>query len=311
METTRRPITDWNAFPSDHRQRSYATLPLHRDLMISVVPGSLPGWDLCSRIVLNTGIIREAAAVSPADSPAEAFYFPKDDWHALTAHDLTVLGTDPQQLAQSMAKSLLIFSIPNQLYSRFWDLDLSTLLTHPNTSHPEYSSRYRAFISDIITYMINDLGFSISGDCSCTTIINKPGLRSTRYNPKFEQYTGLDIDNLGDFPIDNSYLLYTTACINLGDEVNYISFINLTLLRIFEVLNLEQTCPSIETASWASVVAKQFMATFPTYPIVKIGLAPGEGYIVPAGNIIYDRDTLGKIEPDINLSIRAIFSLPM
>jgi hypothetical protein len=183
------------------------------------------------------------------------------------------------------------------------------LLPHANPADPEYSSTYRAFTADIITHMVNELGLSISGQCACTTSINKPGLRSTRYNPQLDLYTGLDIDDVKGVGPDPGHLASTTACINMGDEVSHLSFMNLTLARMVERLKLqEQSIPADIPAS-TSASAKLFMHTFPTYPIIRLGIMPGQGYLLPTDQLIYDRDTLDNTGPDITLSIQAVFTL--
>ena len=308
MHMIRQPVSAANASASGSQQRAHASA-LDKDLTIAVMSNILPRLGLYSHLTLNSGTTREALPGSHATARHEACYFPKPDWRPLTAEELDLVVTNVGHLASSSTKSMLFFTIPDQLYSRFWDLDLAKLLPHANPADPEYSSAYRAFTADIITYLVNELGFSISGQCACTTTINKPGLRSTRYNPQLDLYTGLDVDDVKGMGPDTGHLAPTTASINMGDEVSHLSFINLRLARMVERLKLQEELIPAGIPASISASAKLFMQTFPAYPAVRIGIMPGQGYLLPTDPIIYDRDTMGKTGPDITLSIQAVFAL--
>ena len=159
------------------------------------------------------------------------------------------------------------------------------------------------FTAEIINFLTNDIGFAIAGDCTCITTISQPELRSTRYDPISRAYIGLDIDNFFHFSMDQRSTSPCTGFINLGDEPSYLLFINLTLGRIWQTLVSGQSRLACEQDMLPSSIARLFMAKFLYYPIVRLTIRPGEGYIVPTENIIYDFSTLGKLEADILLRI--------
>jgi hypothetical protein len=157
--------------------------------------------------------------------------------------------------------------------------------------------------------MINDLGLAISGQCTCTIVVNKIGLRSTRYDPERTIYTGLDVDNTSHMPLNEGPISQAVACINLGDEPTYFFFINLTMRRILEVLRFDRLLQASNSEESHTAGARLFLYAYKYYPVVRLALMPGEGVLIPAATVIHDGGTLEKTEPEILLKIGAHFIL--
>ena len=266
-------------------------------------------WILSSRLTINSGTICEKLEAVQVQNCGDIFFFPKNNWRCLTTSEHSILSINCQCAAQNFSESMLIFSIPDMLHAKFWELDIETLFAMPDISSPEHDSQYRMYLADIINYMINDLGLVISGNCTCTVEVNKAGLKSTRYNPVYNIYTGLDIENFSLPPVNEQRRSQSVACINLGDEVSYLFFINLTLRRMLEMLGCRGLSLTGSTPAYGSSLAHLFLSTFPHYPVMRLAIMPGEGVLVPVEHIIHDGGTLGKAEPDVLLKVRACFAV--
>ncbi|NJL10409.1 MAG: hypothetical protein HC908_10210 [Calothrix sp. SM1_7_51] len=171
-----------------------------------------------------------------------------------------------------------------------------------------YSNKdVQVFVGEIINY-INVNYLNISQDYSYVISINSPNLLSTTYDYRTEAYIGLHFDNFTHPPVNKRSLAPVRVAINLGDEDRYFVYINLTLIEIFDILEIPHSQESYQKFVFASSLANSFMKKFPCYPVIKLRLKPGQGYIAPTQNIIHDGYTLGTSDLDINLMLRAFCS---
>lgn len=261
-----------------------------------------------TNIELNGGVVCENLSFCPSQGSQYKVYFPKDNWRSPTELELfTLLHTAPLE-SEDLTDVLLAFTIPDELRMDFWELDIENILTE-SKSHQKLRGAYQAFLTDVVSCLTNNIGFSISGNISGTTIINNPGLRSTKNDPESDLPAGLNIDDVL-FQFDKQeYSSQSTVFINLGDESNYILFINLTIVRMRDML-ISRFAHKISGVNLcSSQIAKMFMECFPDYPVVRLTVRPGEGYLIPTEHVIHDFSTLGKTEIDVSLLIRASFSV--
>jgi hypothetical protein len=54
---------------------------------------------------------------------------------------------------------------------------------------------------------------------------------------------------------------------------------------------------------------QDFMTLFPSYPVVRVRIHPGEAYVAPTENILHDGSSIDMNAMDITFSIRGRFSL--
>lgn len=279
-----------------------SAIPLLKDVLL-VIHATLQGtWNVGDRLALNSGTICETTAF-----PQVRCFVPKHDWRPLDVEEMSFFVAPAACSSPSLTESLLVFALPYALQERFWDLDVEQLFGGVPTTSSDINGTYRMFLADVINSMINDLGFTISGPCTCTVAVNKPGLASTRLHHEKQIYTGLQIDQVEPVSPHDTGSSQSLAYINLGDESSTLVVINLTIKRILELLGSPGTIATDDMLSYGVALAHLFLSTFPDYPVLKLMLMPGEGLIIPARRIIHDGSTLGKVEPDILLKMQACF----
>jgi hypothetical protein len=122
-------------------------------------------------------------------------------------------------------------------------------------------------------------------------------------------YVGLHLDNWYRAELDARENAPNRISINLGTTARYFLYINLPLAAI-GALTFQQ-CPSDsrihDTQHGLRAV---FMSHFRAYPVVRIRLDPGEGYIAPTENLIHDGTTPGEHGSDIQYRVRGRFWPP-
>ena len=111
---------------------------------------------------------------------------------------------------------------------------------------------------------------------------------------------GLHVDNHLKFP--RSRIL-----INLGSESRYFLFINLSIKQLYDLVSKHNNV--LKPTLGSSGLGTMFMKLFPSYPVIKLKVSPGEAYLAPTEHIIHDGSTEGTNNLDIFFTVRSIFNL--
>lgn len=85
--------------------------------------------------------------------------------------------------------------------------------------------------------------------------------------------------------------------INLGDEASAIVILNVRAAEMAAAL------PAPTAPESVSDLAGRFHRAYPGYPLVRLTLAPGEGYCLPRGGVLLGGCHAGQLEIDVQLGI--------
>jgi hypothetical protein len=123
-------------------------------------------------------------------------------------------------------------------------------------------------------------------------------------------HVGLHVDNHYGAKLSECTNTPNRISINLGVKARYFLYVNLPLATI-AALVIEQY-PSDDRIRDAQHGVPHglrhiFMSHFGSYPVVRVRLDPGEGYIAPNENVIHDATTLGEKAPDVQFRARGRF----
>jgi hypothetical protein len=174
-------------------------------------------------------------------------------------------------------------------------------------THPESDTIIAKVRNYIQRYCISSNRLELVG--LRTTI---PGLITvtSSYQKDISQtiYDGLHLDSWDRDPLKLRHKARNRICINLGCEDRFFMFINLTLMDMFHALGLSESKDIYKHYRGVSI-GDEFMKRFPSYPVVKLRVGPGEAYIAPTENIIHDASTIGKKYSDITLTFLGYFGI--
>jgi hypothetical protein len=128
---------------------------------------------------------------------------------------------------------------------------------------------------------------------------NQPGLPTTS-NHRDPILLGIHTDTVCNVRIAERRYSPTRLCLNLGDEPRYLLFINLSLDQIEAMLDEARvTYTESPGEPPLSAFRAAFMSTFDDYPVLKLRIDPGQGYLAPTENVIHDGCTEGRATFDI------------
>jgi hypothetical protein len=141
------------------------------------------------------------------------------------------------------------------------------------------------------------LGRSAPGELTATmdTVAGRTGVH----------YVGMHVDSWVDTPLSTREHSQNRICINAGRSPRHFLFINVGLARMNTILNGTELS---SMSYYGSDLGHEFMTAFPGYPVVRLTVQPGEGYIAPTENIIHDGSTLGMSHQDLAIHLIGSFA---
>jgi hypothetical protein len=261
---------------------------LEEDIKITI-----ESQEIANRFWLNSGT--RFVAAEPNYLPNS--FLPQTDWRPLTLAELAQLTNRPDRW--DLGKQVGIVQIPDAIAQPFRQIDIQQAALHPDYQSAiqeltAYLQRYSLYESEI-----KPLGMHTSAPGLVTTTMDR-----VRYLPQ-KPFVGLHLDSWENAPLRRRHLSNNRICINLGERDRYFLLINLSLSKIFDLLELSD----ISRYYRGTQLPALFMQHFPNYPVVKIALAPNDAYIAPTENMIHDASTLDKQEMDLSLTCLGKFGL--
>jgi hypothetical protein len=136
-------------------------------------------------------------------------------------------------------------------------------------------------------------------------VCRETGLPTTTTNDT-GKYIGLHVDSWYRAKLHERANAPNRISINLGLKTRFLLYINLPLASI-AALALEQYPTDSRLRENHDGLHRLFMSHFGSYPVVRMRLDPGEGYIAPTENLIHDATTPGKKAPDVQYRVRGRF----
>jgi hypothetical protein len=125
-----------------------------------------------------------------------------------------------------------------------------------------------------------------------------------------DTYVGLHLDNWYQAELRDRENAPNRISINVGVTARFFLYINLPLATI-GALAVEQYPSDNRIRDTQHGLRNIFMSHFGSYPVVRVRLEPGEGYIAPTENLIHDATTPGEKGPDVQFRVRGRFWPPV
>lgn len=230
-----------------------------------------------SRFEVNSGLERDAAG-----------WFPRRDWRCATADEVAALVEDEPGGAEPAPRrdGGLLFNVPRHLVDLWWKA------ADEIEAGAAGGGAYERFVDDVVAF----LGFKqmpLPQSCAFDVRVSRPGQRSTRLDAG-----GAVLHGLGFDAFDGAPARRTVAWVNLGEEDSRFVYLNLPAASMSALIGQGGS-------SAGGDLLRRFATTRPSYPLVRLRLAPGEGLWFPDAPIVHDGDTQGKLDLDVVLTLTA------
>ena len=260
----------------------------------------LAGVDDCAdRVQLSSGMVA-APAATPGVVYKDGAMIPRLGWRSLTMADRNALVAE--SCPTDYGNAISVIRLPSQLLNPFRSLRAAAAQYRSNDQlFPIIRSENCLKGTDAIAAYLNQRfqRSTIDDDCALEGGIEAhlPRLQTITADPENDAFIGLHVDNFYDFALSRREDSPNRVCVNLGSEDRYFLFLNIPLGQLCKLMKNE------------SSGEKDFMRSFPSYPIVRVRVRSGEAYVAPTENIVHDGSSIDMNTMDITFSVRGRFDL--
>jgi hypothetical protein len=280
------------------------TMPLIDEVRL-IRAGSVDRTALEESIELSSGII-------PAQSQYESLpywekaFVPRLPWRKPLREELDLLCSSWEDVRPGTWVQL--FSFPQRVYDAFTSVreGSSKSTTEREWDKLRPTSECQNAVKLAFEFA-NTLVFQATEVGDGNVFFNLPGLPTTA-NYRDPLLLGIHTDTSCATPIKYRPFSRNRICLNLGLDDRYLLFVNVGLSRIQRLLR-ERHIEFQETRGTSPLLAFRtaFMSTFSDYPVVKLRLKPGQGYLAPTENVIHDGCSAGQASCDISFQAHGHF----
>lgn len=130
---------------------------------------------------------------------------------------------------------------------------------------------------------------------------------------------GLHVDSWDRMPLGRRPIARNRLAVNLGRQPRHLLFVDLPIAAIAQVLAEAERASLPLWKRWRDrrpspagmpvpAMPRAFLALCPDYPVIRMTLAPGEGYIAPTENMIHDGCCAADGAMDVHLTLLGDFA---
>jgi hypothetical protein len=243
------------------------------------------------------------------DGYAGRAFVPRPPWRAPTDVEWKVL-TRPDCEIDWPGNQISVFSVPEAVLEPFAQL---RDLCHESGN----LKRLLALSQDVVgrTALVEAARYALSladpdrRDIDAPAVYPKvPPGTPTMTTGKDVRLTGLHVDSWYRRELDDRAASPNRISINLGAHDRHLLCVNLPLRAIAE--HMAEIYDGAQIVDISFKMPRDFMRSFPDYPVVKLTIAPGEAYVAPTENVIHDgfAERAGGI--DLQFTCRGYFHAP-
>jgi hypothetical protein len=272
------------------------------------------GVDLKSRVFFSNGINRLDSGEFQGNKQSGSVYTAKLPWRKLTNEQLKTLIEIGDEKSYN---TVGLFKVPDEVLDKFHS---SMGLKNRSSVNNEIEAlrndlqklcereEYLLFLEEIKIFLDNHYLLSTKELSIHQIATSISGLGAAAWDTERNRYPGLHIDSWDEVEVAESSGAKNRICINLGMSARGLLFVNLTLADLHQKIKRQDpNVNSIEKFSKHDLRTK-FFSLYPDYPVLKVVLKPGEGYIAPTEYMIHDGTTEDSGTIDFNLVVRGFFS---
>lgn len=252
------------------------------------------------RLLINSGTeLIKTTHIGTVKYRAPSF-IPAQDWRELDrAEEHIAFDFEGSQIQHG--RWIAVIEIPSELLRSFNTLKVaSAKLSLHELSQLSKSPHFEQSIDDLVDYFsqscfgpVSHSGIFVSGSNKITTTYT--------HGPS---YIGLHVDSIYGGLCDRDYRP-VRICVNLGAGHRFLQYINTPFSTIIEGIDVASKAGISATA-----LGQDFLSLRPKYPVLSLGIAPGEAYIAPTENIIHDGSTIGNPFFDVQFTAHGAFKCP-
>lgn len=258
--------------------------------------GDFDDQEWANRLSLSPGVLR-VDELHKGNRYTHQAFVPRDGWRPLRGDELTWLTRDVTPSPDRRGTVYLDRFVEMPDFSELRDVAkrygnvaaVRRFADSPSMRQVVSDARERVFDLFADAAPLKVQGINVSEPGHCTTSLQKPPVR---------RYVGLHVDQWRD---DEPDILPTASRLsfNIGNEARYFLMMNISVPAMRRMLDQQDAN--------ALVVSRRFLSEFPEYPVLRVKIEPGEGYLAVTRNIIHDATSADMTGIDLSVSFLGEF----
>lgn len=263
----------------------------HRVFLQSLSPDLLTN----ARIGRNSGV----EVVSEAEG--KRVFFPRSDWLPVAEAERNLLfASHPRDFPAAVT----LFKLDDSILGVF-EAEVRPMLTGSAVLAPdERAERIARFAEQALNEVRVQLGVEAERIRSRDVYAIPGPSRSTSYDFASRGYIGLHLDNHQKLPLAKRARAFQLLNLNCGTSHRYFQFINIAAAGLFGLIppSLRLAEEVVQNEAWR-LKDQCLSGVLRDYPVVRVRVEPGEGYLCVTQNIIHDGATSEECERDVSFLI--------
>lgn len=240
----------------------------------------------------NTGVYSEESAQSGG-----CRFLPRSDWRQLSSiQEAALYRPDPVPFPDAVS----IFKLSSVHRSTFLDDTIQAVCAKDSKLAPEDRTKRLWACADKVIDAASAIGIIAQSLRSCDIQITQSQSNSTAFDHSRGHFIGLHIDNHDKLSLTQRRGAFQLLCLNVGLAERYLHFVNLSAPAL-AAHTMSNRADAEERYSKAWQLTHDFFTKYPDYPVVRVTLPPGYGYIAVTQNAIHDGGTNASGHPDTAL----------
>jgi hypothetical protein len=264
----------------------------------------LPAAGHRNRIELSAGTIPAPKAARGLTYQAGAL-IPSAEWRKPNAQEREILLAD--DCGQHDSERINVVKLPAALLAPFAELRAASERNRPMRELLLLASTpgCRAGVGAVAAHVKHCFQATAAPDEELQggLIVQPARLQTVTVHPQSRELVGLHLDNWFRLPLRRRHEAPNRICLNLGCQDRYFLFLNLSIRRMYGAVRRR-----VAGQLHPMAVGRHFMTLFPSYPVVRLRIRPGEAYIAPTDNLIHDGSSCDMSVADLSLSLLGRFA---
>ncbi|MFF4319629.1 hypothetical protein [Streptomyces sp. NPDC001568] len=248
-----------------------------------------------SDVMISSGTRRLAGLPGVAADPTAVV--PRDDWRPLDSRERELLRARP---GTPLNRMLTVLGLDAQSLMHCQN-QLLPLLAAAGRGGPDVGSEHRSTVlgevrERILGAVLRDVGAAGTRQGAADSVVHRPGLVSTAYNYEQRTFMGLHLDNHEDHALTERHRSLLLTVTNLGTADRWVHFVNLRAVDLMRML----ADAGREVPDTGHALKNAFFAAFPSQPVLRVRLRPGQAYLVNTQDVLHDGATNTEGAADVS-----------
>ncbi|MFF3014528.1 hypothetical protein [Streptomyces sp. NPDC057939] len=248
-----------------------------------------------SDVMISSGTRRLAGVPGVAADPTAVV--PRDDWRPLDGRERELLRARPGTPLNLM---LTVVGLDADSLARCQD-QLLPLLAAAGRNGPDEEGGHRSAVlvevrERILDAVLRGVGAVSTRQGAADSVVHGPGLVSTAYNYEQRTFMGLHLDNHEDHALAERHRSLLLTVTNLGTADRWVHFVNLRAVDLMRML----ADTGREVPNTGHALKNAFVAAFPSQPVLRVRLRPGQAYLVNTQDVLHDGATNTDGDADVS-----------